>query len=75
MGTTLYNKEGKFYFALIYFGKRKGVNQLMKKRFLASMTLVGIMDIGGLFSNCQAQVMTGGHKPGKAIWGDYWGMA
>jgi len=48
----------------------------MKKRFLASMTLVGIMAIGGLFSsNSQAQVMTGGYKPGKAIWGDYWGMA
>jgi hydrazine synthase subunit len=48
----------------------------MKKRFLASMALVGIMAIGGLFSGkCQAQVMTGGHKPGKAIWGDYWGMA
>ena len=48
----------------------------MKKRFLASMTLVGIMAIGGLFSsNSQAQVMTGGHKPGKAIWADYWGMS
>ncbi len=47
----------------------------MKKRFLASMTLVGIMAIGGLFSNCQAQVMMGGHKPGKATWGDYWGMS
>ena len=48
----------------------------MKRRFLASMTLVGIMAIGGLFSsNSQAQVMTGGHKPGKAIWADYWGMS
>jgi hypothetical protein len=48
----------------------------MKKSFLASMTLVGIMAIGGLFSsNSQAQVMTGGHKPGKAIWADYWGMS
>ncbi len=48
----------------------------MKKRFLVAMTLVGIMAIGGLFSsNSQAQVMTGGHKPGKATWGDYWGMS
>ncbi|ODS33869.1 MAG: hydrazine synthase alpha subunit [Candidatus Scalindua rubra] len=48
----------------------------MKKGFIKSMALVGVVAIWGLFgSNCQAQVMTGGHKPGKAIWGDYWGMA
>jgi len=54
----------------------KGVDQLMKRNFLASIALVGAVAISGLFcSNSQAQVMTGGPKPGKAIWADYWGMA
>jgi Tol biopolymer transport system component len=49
----------------------------MKKGLLKSIALVGVVAIWGLFSSadCQAQVMTGGAKPGKAIWGDYWGMA
>ncbi len=47
----------------------------MKKGLLKSIALVGVVAIWGLFSSadCQAQVMTGGAKPGKAIWGDYWG--
>ncbi|GJQ59244.1 MAG: hypothetical protein D8M57_05195 [Candidatus Scalindua sp. AMX11] len=48
----------------------------MKKGFFATMALVGAVAVGGLFgSTCQAQVMVGGHKPGAAIWGDYWGMS
>ncbi|MEZ6176544.1 MAG: hypothetical protein R3B66_11890 [Candidatus Scalinduaceae bacterium] len=40
------------------------------------MALVGAVAISGLFSSAsQAQVMVGGYKPGKAIWGDYWGMS
>ena len=49
----------------------------MKKGLLKSIALVGVVALWGLLSsaNCQAQVMTGGAKPGKAIWADYWGMA
>ena len=49
----------------------------MKMGFFKSMALVGVVAIWGLFSSadCQAQVMTGGPKPGEAIWADYWGMS